>query len=78
MSNNKNKKQNKEIYLNQETLENVPNKKIYKSQEIDPLEKNTGQEELEDEDKIFNNIHIKPADEQQFEKNSLDPDNIKQ
>ena len=77
MPKNKIKPQNQEFDLYPEKLRNVVNKKNYKSGEIESFENSTGEENLKDEDKIFNNIHTKPADEQQFENNSLDSDNTK-
>jgi len=77
MPKNKNKPQNQEFDLNPEKPGNVENKKNYKNGEIESVEKSAGEENLKDEDKIFNNIHTKPADEQQFENNSLDSDNTK-
>jgi len=77
MPKNKIKPEIQEFDLEPEKLGNVVNKKNYKSGEIESVEKSTGEENLKDEDKIFNNIHTKPADEQQFENNSLDSDNTK-
>jgi len=49
----------------------------YKHGEIEIVEKNTGLENLKGKDEIFNTIHTAPADEQQFEKNSIISDNTK-
>jgi len=79
MRNNNNKqKPNKEFNFNQEKLENIVNKKNSKSVKIEDGEINIGEENLKDKEEQSSNIHIKPADEQQFENNSSDSDNIKQ
>jgi len=77
MNINENKPQNQELDLNQEKFESGEDKNYYKGREIELVKKNLGEENQKDDDKIINNIHMEPADEQQFENNFLDSDNTK-
>ena len=77
MPKNQNKPQNQKSDLNHEKLANLENQENYKSGEIELVEKDVNEENAKDEDKIFNNIHTKPADKQQFENNPLDFDKTK-
>jgi len=71
MSTNKKKSSNQKWDLNQEKLGSVENKKNYESEAIESGEENVGEEKPKDDDEIFKNIHTEPADEQQFENNTL-------
>lgn len=71
MSTNNNKPQNKEFDFNQEKLSHVENEKNHSSGEIESVEENVSEKNLQPEDKIYKNIHSEPADEQQFENNTL-------
>jgi len=75
MPKNQNKPQNQKYDLNQHKLANSENQENYKSEEIELVEKDVSEENAKDE--IFKNIHTKPADEQQFENNTLDSNNTK-
>jgi hypothetical protein len=77
MNRNKNRPENKEFDLNQEKFGRGEDKDYHKGREIELVKKNLGEENQKDEDKVNNNIHMEPADEQQFENNSLDSDNTK-
>jgi len=53
--------------LNQEEHTDKPGKRNYKTKEIDSSEENTKDADLKPSNKISENIHTKPAEEQQFE-----------
>jgi hypothetical protein len=77
MSNTKNKQQNKEFDLDQERLRTAENEKNHKSAKIESVEANSSEKNLKPKDKIYKNVHSEPADEQQFENNTLHSDNTK-
>jgi len=74
---NKNSSQNQELKPIQKKVVDMNLKNNDKTEEIEPLEKTADTEKVEGENKIFKNIHITPAEEQQLENDSSDFESIK-